>query len=255
MAFLSWMASSFISFPESLLWKWRAPCKSQRTVSVFPLMWPCWLTGFGVWGDLSESSSEFRAHNCWDGLRQMLKPQLSQGIILRGSQREQAPEEPVAEAASVLAHETCFERDVWDHLLSLCWAKSIEQPSVVMGGPLLKWSPRRQGPEQVRARVTSHYRLCENRKCKCWVSHCWTEVRRRQQTLLMGLTCSVEKPRAGALPRVVKTMLTQGEADSLNLMSITEIRGSLGGHSQRSTLAPAELLPSQSWDEHGVLCS
>lgn len=39
----------------------------------------------------------------------------------------------------------------------------------------------------------------------------------------MGLTCSVEKPRAGALPRVVKTMLTQREADSLNLMSIMEI--------------------------------
>lgn len=91
---------------------------------------------------------------------------------------------------------------------------------MVMGGPLLKGSARSQGPEQVRARVTSHFRLCENRKCECWVSHCWTEVRRRQQTLLMGLTCSVEEPRAGALPHVVRA--TQREADSLNLMVITE---------------------------------
>lgn len=129
------------------------------------------------------------------------------------------------------------------------------QLSVVMGGPLLKWSARSQGPEQVRARVTSHYRLCENRKCKCWVSHCWTGVRRRQQTLLMGLTCSVEKPRAGALPRVVKAMLTQPEADSLNLMAITETEALWEKESQHSALAPAGLLPSQSWDERGALCS
>lgn len=74
-------------------------------------MWPCWLTGFRAWGDLSASSSEFRAHNCWDGLGQMLKPQLSQGFIIWSSQRQQVPEEPVAEAATVLAHETCSERE------------------------------------------------------------------------------------------------------------------------------------------------
>lgn len=88
MGFLSWMTSSFISFPESLLQKWRAPCKSQKPVSVFPLKGLCWFVAYDAQGELSTLSSEYRAYGCWNRLRQMLKhktkPWLSQRNILWG---------------------------------------------------------------------------------------------------------------------------------------------------------------------------
>lgn len=109
----------------------------------------------------------------------------------------------MAELATVPAHETCSERDVWGHLLWPCQEKSIEKSSLVMGGPLRKWSTRSQSAWASKSRLMSRYGFCENRKCKFWISRRWKEIgrsrnpncRRRQQALLMGLTCNVEKPK------------------------------------------------------------
>lgn len=109
----------------------------------------------------------------------------------------------MAEPVAVPAHETCSERDVWGYLLWPCQEKSIEKSSLVTGGPLRKWSTRSQSAWASESRLMSRYGFCENRKCKFWISRRWKEIgrsrnpncRRRQQALLMGLMCNVEKPK------------------------------------------------------------